>query len=115
MPIIIRLTRCDHRERDDIITIRSRWNHPGFLVRYVDGTSPRTVWVSEKTFNQVLDYLQTILGGLHDIDPFTGVQLDVPGYPLVYHRVSDVTPAVQQRILETVREWLASPPSSFFQ
>jgi len=115
MPITIRLTRCNLRERDDVITIRSRWNHPGFLVRYVDGTCPRTVWVAEKSFNQVLDYLQRILGGLNDIDPFIGIQLDVSGYPLVYYRVSDMTSDVQQRILETVRDWLASPPSSFFQ
>jgi hypothetical protein len=115
MPVIIRLTRSEKKEEDDIITIRSRWGIPGFIVRYVDGKSPRCVWVSDKTFNEVLDYVSRIFAGLNDIDPFKGVQLDIPGYPLVYHRVSDITPDVEQRVLETIRDWLLSPPSSFFE
>lgn len=114
MSLTIRLTRCDDKERDDVISIRRRMNG-GLLVRFVDGTLPRNVWISDKSYNELMDYLQRIFAGLNDIDPFKGVQLDVPGYPLVFYRVSDVTPEVVTRILETVREWIISPPSSFFQ
>ena len=114
MSVVIRLSRCDNKERDDVISIRRRTTG-GLLIRFVDGTLPRHVWISDKSYNEVMDYLQRIFAGLNDIDPFKGVQLDVPGYPLVYYRVSDVTPDVVARILETVREWIISPPSSFFQ
>jgi hypothetical protein len=114
MSVTIRLTRCDNKERDDVILIRRRMTG-GLLVRFVDANLPRNVWICDKSYNELMDYLQRIFAGLNDIDPFKGVQLDVPGYPLVYHRVSDVTPDVVARILETVREWIISPPSSFFQ
>ncbi len=114
MSVSIRLSRCDNKERDDVITIRRRMNG-GLLVRFVDANLPRNVWVSDKSYNEVMDYLQRVFAGLNDIDPFKGLQLDVPGYPLVFYRIQDVTPEVVQRIMETVREWVISPPSSFFQ
>jgi hypothetical protein len=113
MSLKIRLTRSENKDEDDTILIRRRQGS-GFVVRFVDGTAPKTVWISEKTSFEVIDYLQRILAGLNDIDPFKGIQLDIPGYPLVYRRVSDISPEVPN-ILETVREWLMNPPSSFSQ
>ena len=113
MSLKIRLTRSENKSEDDTILIRPRLSSD-FLVRFVDGTAPKTVWVSEKTSFEVIDYLERIFAGLNDIDPFKGVQLDIPGYPLVYRRVSDISSEVP-RILETVREWLMHPPSSFSQ
>jgi len=113
MSLKIRLTRSENKDQDDTILIRRR-QESGFLVRFVDGNAPKTVWVSEKTSFEVINYLERIFAGLNDIDPFKGVQLDIPGYPLVYRRVSDIAPEVP-RMLETVRDWLMNPPSSFSQ
>jgi len=114
MSVTIRLSRCDHKERDDVIVIRPRLSE-GFLVRYVDGLVPKRVWVSDKTYFEVLDYLERIFAGLNDIDPFRGIQFDIPGYPLVFYQVSDFNPEVVRRMLETIREWIINPPTSFVQ
>lgn len=114
MNVTIHLTRCEHSDSDDVISIRRRQTS-GFLVRFVDGTVPNRVWVSEKSINEVMDYLERILLGLHDIDPFIGIQFDFPGYPQVYQKISELTPAIHQRFLEMMRDWLISPPSLFFQ
>jgi hypothetical protein len=115
MSVVIRLSRCDNKERDDVISIRRRMNG-GLLVRYVDANLPRNVWISDKTYSEVMHYLQRIFAGLNmEIDPFKGLQLDVPGYPLVFYHVPDLSSEVVTRIMETIREWIISPPSSFFQ
>ena len=48
MSLKIRLTRSENKDQDDTILIRRR-QASGFLVRFVDGNAPKTVWVSEKT------------------------------------------------------------------
>lgn len=116
MPVIFRLSRCcDDKERDDVIVIRERWNLPGFTVRYVDANAPRRVWISEKSYTELMIYVERIFAGLNDIDSFVALQIDIPGYPLVYQNVREITPAIQDRIIESVREWVVNPPSSFFQ
>lgn len=114
MNVTIHLTRSDNPNSDDVISIR-RKQTPGFLVRFVDGTVPQRVWISEKTSNEVMDYVERILHGLHDIDPFIGIQFDFPGYPIVFQKISELTPAVHHRFLEMLRDWLINPPSLFFQ
>jgi hypothetical protein len=115
MPVTFRLSRCEDKERDDVIIIRERLNAPGFVVRYVDADAPRRVWISEKSYTELIIYIERIFAGLNDIDSFVALQIDIPAYPLVFHKVSTLTPATQQRILESVREWAVNPPSSFFQ
>jgi hypothetical protein len=59
--IVIRLIRSDDSEEDDMIRIRRRLvNQPSFLVRYTDGKIKNRVWVSDKTINELMSYLQNL-------------------------------------------------------
>jgi len=99
---------------DDVINIRLRHNRDDYLVRYVDGTLPNTVWVQDKTLLEVVEYVRGILYfSMMDSDPFYAVQLTIPGYPIIFVGCADLSEHMIDDMVQIVENVLDNPPASF--
>ena len=111
--MIIRMVRNRDALQDDIITIRKRTNGD-YLVRYVDGTIANTVWVNSKTESELLDYIENVLTFFElDFDPFLSVQVEIPGWPIIYLRQRDVDRDIVVRIMDSIEMHLKNSPAEF--
>jgi hypothetical protein len=114
--IQIRLIRNDDGSQDDTINIRRRHHHSDFLIRYVDGTLPKSVWVNEKTRDEVVEYIhQTLYFAMHDACPFKSVQVAVPGCPIFLLHHNALTHHSISVIVRACEVWLDSPGAIFTQ
>jgi len=100
MNLELKLTRHD----DSVVTMlfRRRMNNT-FLYRYVDSINPRTVWVCEKSNEDVEWYIETMCMFKH----FKKIVVNIPGTPelVVNDDVHD--------ILQLVHTYIYNPPTSF--
>jgi hypothetical protein len=114
--IQIRLIRNDDGSQDDTINSRTRHHHSDFLIRYVDGTLPKSVWVNEKTRDEVVEYIhQTLYFAMHDVCPFKSVQVLIPGCPVFVLDHNGLTHHTISVIVRACEVWLDSPGSIFTQ
>lgn len=114
--IEIRLFRNDIGTQDDIISIRRRHERTDFIVRFVDGTLPRSVWVNEKTRDEVVEYIhQTLYFAMHDVCPFKSVQVLIPGCPVFVLHHNGLTHHTISVIVRACEVWIDSPGSIFTQ
>ena len=114
--IQIRLLRNDTASQDDVITIRRRHDREDFLVRFVDGTLPKSVWVNEKTRNQLIEYIhQTLYFAMHDAYPFKSVQVTIAGCPIVVLSHNGLTHHSISVVVRACEVWMDSPGTVFTQ
>lgn len=114
--IVIRLIRSDDSEEDDMIRIRRRLvNQPSFLVRYTDGKIKNRVWVSDKTINELMSYLQNLFLCLsYDVDPFQKLQISIATYPIIFIKINDeFNEEIRFSLLEIIHNELTNPASYF--
>jgi hypothetical protein len=114
--IVIRLIRSDDSEEDDMIRIRRRLvNQPSFLVRYTDGKIKNRVWVSDKTINELMSYLQNLFLCLsYDVDPFHKLQVSIATYPIIFIKINDeFNEEIRFSLLEVIHSELINPASYF--
>lgn len=114
--IVIRLIRSDDSEEDDMIKIRRRLvNQPSFLVRYTDGKIKNRVWVSDKTINELMSYLQNLFLCLsYDVDPFQKLQISIATYPIIFIKINDeFNEEIRFSLLEIIHNELTNPASYF--
>ena len=114
--IVIRLIRSDDSEEDDMIRIRRRLvNQPSFLVRYTDGKIKNRVWVSDKTINELMSYLQNLFLCLsYDVDPFHKLQVSIATYPIIFIKINDeFNEEIRFSLLEIIHNELTNPASYF--
>ena len=114
--IVIRLIRSDNSEEDDIIKIRRRTtNQPSFLVRYTDGKVKNRVWVSDKTINELMSYLQNLFLCLsYDVDPFHKLQVSIATFPIIFIKIDqDFNQEIRFSLLEVIHNELINPASYF--
>jgi hypothetical protein len=114
--IVIRLIRSDDKEEDDIIKIRRRLvNQPSFLVRYTDGKIKNRVWVSDKTINELMSYLQNLFLCLsYDVDPFHKLQISIATFPIIFIKIDeDFNQEIRFSLLEVIHNELINPASYF--
>ena len=114
--IVIRLIRSDDSEEDDMIRIRRRLvNQPSFLVRYTDGKIKNRVWVSDKTINELMSYLQNLFVWLrYDVDPFQKLQVSIATFPIIFIRIDeDFNEEIRFSLLEVIHNELVHPASYF--
>jgi len=110
----IRYIRSNNAVADDVTTIRKRHNRDDYLLRYVDGENPRTVWVNEKTYEEVMDHLTRMFEFLlADDDPFKSIQLNIPTMPNVMINVASITRNLVDSILFSISEFLENENRSF--
>jgi hypothetical protein len=109
----VHLVRTRDSTTDDIITVRKRVQGD-YLVRYVDGILPHTVWVNSKTESELLDYIENILMFFQvDHDPFISLQVTLPGWPIIYIRHKDIDREIILRIMDSIEMYLKNSPASF--
>jgi hypothetical protein len=114
--IEIRLFRNFGADNDDVITVRRRHERTDFLIRYVDGTLPKSVWVNEKTRDEVVEYIhQTLYFSMHDDEPFKAVQVAVAGCPVFVLHHNSLTHHSISVIVRACEVWLDSPGAIFTQ
>lgn len=114
--IQIRLIRNEFGDQDDVITIRRRHEREDFLVRYVDGTLPKSVWVNEKTRDELVEYIhQTLYFAMHDIYPFKSVQVAIAGCPVVVLSHNALTHHSIAVVVRACEVWIDSPGTVFTQ
>ena len=114
--IVIRLIRSDDSEEDDMIRIRRRLvNQPSFLVRYTDGKIKNRVWVSDKTINELMSYLQNLFLCLsYDVDPFHKLQISIATFPIIFIKIDeDFNQEIRFSLLEVIHSELINPASYF--
>jgi hypothetical protein len=114
--IVIRLIRSNESEEDDIIKIRRRTtNQPSFLVRYTDGKVKNRVWVSDKTINELMSYLQNLFLCLsYDVDPFHKLQVSIATFPIIFIKIDqDFNQEIRFSLLEVIHNELINPASYF--
>ena len=114
--IVIRLIRSDDSEEDDMIRIRRRLvNQPSFLVRYTDGKIKNRVWVSDKTINELMSYLQNLFLCLsYDVDPFHKLQISIATFPIIFIKIDeDFNQEIRFSLLEVIHSELFNPASYF--
>jgi hypothetical protein len=114
--IVIRLIRSDDSEEDDMIRIRRRLvNQPSFLVRYTDGKIKNRVWVSDKTINELMSYLQNLFLCLsYDVDPFHKLQVSIATFPIIFIKINDeFNEEIRFSLLEVIHNELINPASYF--
>ena len=96
----------------DIITARKRMNGD-YLVRYVDQNKPNTVWVFGKSQDAFLTYIENIVFFIKNDLEFTTLQLTVPTYPSINLSVQELNDLAAHKFLNTVEDYIFTPPSSF--
>lgn len=114
--IVIRLIRSDDSEEDDIIKIRRRSvNQPSFLVRYTDGKIKNRVWISDKTINELMSYLQNLFLCLsYDVDPFHKLQVSIATFPIIFIKINEeFNEEIRFSLLEVIHNELNNPASYF--
>lgn len=114
--IVIRLIRSDDSEEDDIIKIRRRTtNQPSFLVRYTDGKIKNRVWISDKTINELMSYLQNLFLCLsYDVDPFHKLQVSIATFPIIFIKINEeFNEEIRFSLLEVIHNELNNPASYF--
>ena len=114
--IVIRLIRSDDSEEDDIIKIRRRTtNQPSFLVRYTDGKIKNRVWISDKTINELMSYLQNLFLCLsYDVDPFHKLQVSIATFPIIFIKINEeFNEEIRFSLLEVIHNELVHPASYF--
>ena len=100
---------------EDTILFRRRYNGT-FLVRFVDGSLPNTVWVSEKTKEELMTYIEsTLLFFRLDTDPFEKIQINIPSHPVILLNKNLITEEVAESLLDVINEYVHNPPASFRQ
>jgi hypothetical protein len=111
-----RLFRTHDAINDDIILIRGRHGRNDYLVRYTDGTKPTTVWVNEKTRDEVLEYIySTLYFAMHDNDPFKSIQVAIPGRPLFVLTIPNLNENSIEDIVRASELYLDNPGTLFTQ
>ena len=100
MNLEVHLTREDSSEVT--MTFRRRMNNT-FLYRYVDSVNPRTIWVCEKSKEDVEWYIETMCMFKH----FKKIVVNIPGIPELI--VTDDA----YDILRLVHAYIYTPPVSF--
>lgn len=116
MTIKIHLTRNNDSKNDDIITIRKRQHHSDFLIRYNDGILNSQIWIQTKTLNEIMIYLRRVFMYLNkERDPFSGIQCNIPGYPVLYLPIPEFLEDIQISVLDSIYETLSNPPSMFIE
>jgi hypothetical protein len=114
MNVRILLCRNNNKNFDDIITIRRRWRLPGFIIRYTDADMPKRVWVYQKDHTSTLLYLDTVLTNvINDMDPYDTIQIEIPGYPVAFYKVSTLTETIKINIIESLNGFMTNPPGDF--
>lgn len=114
--IVIRLIRSDDSQEDDLIKIRRRLvNQPSFLVRYTDGKIKNRVWVSDKTINELMSYLQNLFLCLsYDVDPFHKLQVSIATFPIIFIKIDeDFNEEIRFSLLEVIHNELIKPAAYF--
>jgi hypothetical protein len=113
MDLTVHLIRTN--DIDDVIRIRKRMSE-GFILRYVDGTLPHTVWINEKNDREIMSYLDSILYFFQNDDcPFVKIQVSVPGHPVMFIKHSNFTDEFCDQLMMTIDNWVHNPPSVFTQ
>jgi len=113
MSLEINLVRNSNHANDDKILVRKRHNQAGYMLRYKDAAI-NSVWVNEKTSEQVFSYIEDTLRVISaDADPFTHVQVSIPGFPVIFLPHNALTADMINIILDNVYDFIYSPPASF--
>lgn len=111
MDLTIRLFR--RNEIFDEIVFRKRMNET-FLLKYVNGPSPRNVWVNEKTKEQLLEYIEATLFFFKlDAYPFEKIGICIPGRPQIFVNHSDFSDSVSDDIFYAIDDYLHNPPARY--
>jgi hypothetical protein len=112
----IRLFRNDIDSQDDCIKIRKRHGRTDFLIRYTDGSVPNTVWVNEKSRDEVLEYIdQTLYFAMYDRYPFISIQVSIPGCPMFVLRHENLNNNSIDDIVRACESWIDNPGAIFTQ
>jgi hypothetical protein len=114
--LVIRLIRSTDPSKDDKIVFRRRHpTHLGFLMRYTDGLVPNKVWVQEKSFTEVMTYLdRTFLYLKYDNDPYMSIQIEIPSHPVILIKMCDFLDDLRTSTLQTMYDYLNKPPGFYY-
>lgn len=114
--IQIRLFRSDIDCQDDIITIRRRVDRTDFIVRFADGTLRKSVWVNEKTRDELVEYIhQTLYFAMRDVCSFKSIQVAITGCPVFVLDHNVLNHNSIYVIVRACEVWIDSPGSILTQ
>ena len=113
MDLTIHLIRAN--DVIDEIVFRRRMNGT-FLLRFVNGSCPNTVWVNQKTIEEVIQYIESTFFFFRvDAIPFERISISIPSRPRIFARHSEFTSLFGDDVLDSIETYLYNPPTSFTQ
>jgi hypothetical protein len=94
------------------LTVRPRQIEHEFIVRYVDGSEPNTVWVQEKSLSSTIDHIRRMITLMVSSSIFT-LKIVIPSFPVISFGVNSLNDDTISDIMETISDHLEKPALQF--
>ena len=97
----------------DVTTIRYRLRDNSYLLKFVIGKTPKTVWVNTKSYTEVVEHLWRMFRLISQDTDTSGVQINIPGTFCGRFGINALTEQCISDIVLTIISYLKNPPKSY--